>query len=286
MDRSAVDKTARATKELIGAFRRYPSTRRLIGTWLAEAEGTDMAESWKAPVGTAAADAEALQAEREANPLWNYFAGTTDGPGIWKWEHYFEIYHRHLARFIGSPVDLLEVGIFSGGSLGMWHDYFQGQCHIYGVDIEESCKAYESDDVSVFIGDQEDRSFWSRVKSEVPGIDVLIDDGGHTPDQQIVTLQEMLPFLRPGGVYVCEDVTGIHHRFTSFASGLVDQLNDFHQRSGHTPTDFVSPASTFQSAVHSIHFYPYVVVIEKHRTPPTEFVSSKRGSEWQPWMPR
>ena len=36
---------------------------------------------------------------------------------------------------------------------------------------------------------------------------------GHTPEQQIVTLEEMLPHLRPGGVYLCEDVHGIHHDF-------------------------------------------------------------------------
>jgi hypothetical protein len=54
----------------------------------------------------------------------------------------------------------------------------------------------------VFVGDQADRSFWKRVKQEVPNLGVVIDDGGHIPEQQIVTLEEMFPHLRPGGVYL------------------------------------------------------------------------------------
>ena len=52
-----------------------------------------------------------------ANPLWEYFAGHTQGNGIFKWTHYLDIYHRHLARFVGQPVHLAEVGVLGGGSL-------------------------------------------------------------------------------------------------------------------------------------------------------------------------
>ncbi len=48
-----------------------------------------------------------------------YFDAVTEGPGVWKWLHYFEIYQRHLAKFVGRPVTIVEVGVFSGGSLLM-----------------------------------------------------------------------------------------------------------------------------------------------------------------------
>ena len=215
-----------------------------------------------------------------SNPLWEYFRNHEQGHGLWKWEHYFDIYHRHFARFVGQKVNVLEVGIYSGGSLEMWRSYFGEDCHIYGVDIEQACKAYENDHISVFIGDQADRAFWRRFRNNVDGIDILIDDGGHTPEQQQTTLEELLPNLRPGGVYLCEDVHGSFNTFSAFASALVHELNGFRSIPGSLLRSSVSP---FQSAIHSIHFYPYVVVIEKHSVAPTTLSSQKRGTEWQPF---
>jgi hypothetical protein len=57
--------------------------------------------------------------QSSSNPLATYFNNNETGPGIWKWEHYFEIYHRHLEKFRGKPIRILEIGIYSGGSLGM-----------------------------------------------------------------------------------------------------------------------------------------------------------------------
>lgn len=224
----------------------------------------------------------AAQVPSSINPLREYFQDHKDGHGIWKWEHYFEIYHRHFSRFIGQKVDVLEIGIYSGGSLEMWRSYFGEKSHIYGVDIEEACKTYENDHVSVFIGDQADRAFWRTFRKNVEGIDILIDDGGHTPQQQQVTLEEMLRHIRPGGVYLCEDVHGSFNRFSAFSAGLVHDLNCMNIIPGApNPT---SAVSGFQSSIHSIHFYPYVVVIEKHRARPTKLSAPKHGTEWQPFL--
>jgi cephalosporin hydroxylase len=215
------------------------------------------------------------------NPLWHYFQNHKEGFGIWKWEHYFDIYHRHFARFVGQKVNVLEIGIYSGGSLEMYRSYFGEKSHIYGVDIHESCKAYENDHISVFIGDQADRSFWRTFKKSVQGIDILIDDGGHTPVQQQITLEEMLPYLSPGGVYVCEDVHGSYNDFSTFAAGLINELNAVNivSRSLHEST-----VSQFQSSINSIHFYPYLIVIEKNRVPVIKLSAPKHGTEWNPFL--
>src|ERR1700747_3085495 len=99
-----------------------------------------------------------------ANPLLSYFNSHREGPGIWKWMHYFDIYQRHFSKFVGREVHVLEVGIYSGGSLTMWREYFGKGCRVYGVDIDEACMAYKDEGIEVFIGDQADRSFWTRVK--------------------------------------------------------------------------------------------------------------------------
>src|SRR5262245_19556515 len=73
------------------------------------------------------------------NPLWRYFQAHTEWRGLHKWIHYFEIYHRHLAKFVGKEVRVVEVGIQSGGSLEMWMDYFGAGCRITGIDIDAEC---------------------------------------------------------------------------------------------------------------------------------------------------
>jgi SAM-dependent methyltransferase len=214
------------------------------------------------------------------NPLLQYFDSHQSGKGIWKWRHYFEIYHRHFAKFVGREVHIVEIGIFSGGSLDMWKTYFGRSCHVYGVDIEPACKNYESERVKIFIGDQADRNFWKTFREQVPVLDILIDDGGHAPDQQIISLEEILPHLRPGGVYLCEDVSRVHHRFAAYVSGLVDNLNAWTGEFDHSP----APTLGFQRQIHSIHQYPFVTVIEKREHPEDRLISERHGTEWQPYM--
>lgn len=216
------------------------------------------------------------------NPLWEFFQNRNTGHGVWKWEHYFEIYHRHLSKFVGRGPNVLEIGIYSGGSLEMWRSYFGEESRIYGVDIEPACKVYENDHVSVLIGDQGDRIFWKSFKEKINGIDVLIDDGGHTVEQQRITLEEMLPYLRMGGVYVCEDIHGGFNRFAAFAASLVNGLNEVNILS-ERPV-LTSDVSHFQQSIHSIHFYPYVTVIEKNDVRVTRLSAPKHGTQWQPFL--
>jgi len=214
------------------------------------------------------------------NPLRSYFDSHTQGRGIWKWLHYFDIYHRHLKKFVGREVRILEIGIYSGGSLEMWRNYFGSKCHIYGVDIEESCSVYNNDYIDVFVGDQADRGFWKAFKDKVHAIDILIDDGGHKSEQQIVTLEEMLPHLSPGGIYLCEDIHRTHNEFASYLHGLIKSLNSLEHSE---PTRGVRPTQ-FQSWIKSINFYPYVTVIEKAEKPEDIFIAPKHGTEWQPFL--
>jgi hypothetical protein len=250
---------------------------RLLGfAWYGH--GFRYAKGWSEP-GRPLDDRQLVALEQD-NRLWTYFQQHRDGPGIWKWEHYFAVYDRHCCKFVGRHPKVVEIGVFSGGSLGMWSDYF-GRCEIYGVDIEEACQVYERPGVRIFIGDQADRDFWARFTDEVPEIDLVIDDGGHTPRQQRVTLECLLPHLSRGGVYVCEDVAGIHNLFATFATGFVGELNR-HLEEG---AGGVTPCP-LQFGNFSLHFYPFMVVIERSEVPLTRLYAPKHGSQWQPFLDR
>ena len=87
-----------------------------------------------------------------------------------------------------------------------------------------------------------------------------------------------MPHLQPGGVYLCEDVTGSFNPFASYMSGLIHQLNAYSSciTNLDDPERRLSCKSTeFQSVTRSIHLYPYVSVIEKRKSPLAEFVAAK-----------
>src|SRR5262245_16986865 len=152
------------------------------------------------------------------NPLGAYFERHRIGPGIWKWKHYFDIYHRHLSPFRDKTVSILEIGVYSGGGLSMWADYFGPKAMIYGVDIEPACQTYASDQIRISIGDQGDRAFWRGFKKTAPSLDVVIDDGSHMANDQVISFEELFPHLRAGGVYICEDIHQRRNPFMAYAA--------------------------------------------------------------------
>ena len=108
--------------------------------------------------------------EPRSTELERYFDSATArrGPGVWKWRSYFSVYERHLSRFRGTDVHVMEIGIFSGGSLRMWRWYFGPRATIYGVDISNRTKVYENDPrygspARIVGGNQSDPDLWAAV---------------------------------------------------------------------------------------------------------------------------
>ncbi len=173
----------------------------------------------------------------------------------------------------------------------MWRQYFGGNAHIYGVDIQPECLAYESDRVEVFIGDQGDRKFWQEFRTKVPRLDIVIDDGSHVPEHQRITLEELLPHLRPGGVFLTEDmhgnwVYGAMNPFASYVHGLAHQLNAMSATEAIDGNlGYSCAAQAFQSAVNSVHLYPFAAVIERNEVAVDRLKAPKQGTEWQPFNP-
>jgi 23S rRNA U2552 (ribose-2'-O)-methylase RlmE/FtsJ len=202
------------------------------------------------------------------NDLEAYFAGNT-GNLIHKWQHYFEIYDRHFARYRGTDVHLLEIGVFQGGSLQMWKQYFGPKARIFGVDINPACKQFEEENVRIFSGDQADREFLRTLAREIPRIDILIDDGGHTMRQQIHTFEELFPHVQENGIYLCEDIHtsywrpyggGYHRRgtFIEYSKEFIDSIHAWHsQQPGRLDV------TDFTRSVSGLHFYDSILVIEK-----------------------
>lgn len=158
--------------------------------------------------------------------------------GMTKWLHYFEAYDRFFSRYRGKDVTILEIGVLKGGSLQMWENYFKvsdNKIQVYGIDINPECKRFESENIKIYIGSQEDREFLRKVKSDIGKVDILIDDGGHTMSQQIVTFEELFNLVADDGVYLCEDLHTSYMKsfggeykgdtFIEYSKNLIDYLH-------------------------------------------------------------
>jgi hypothetical protein len=262
--------------EAAGTAWRYPESMRYFARGYKYAQELPVRDEAAAAGQGAGANGSAPGAavSRE-NPLERYFDSQSEGAGIWKWRHYFDIYDRHLSRLreAGDPVHIVEIGVYGGGSLQMWREYFGAGTHIYGIDIDPTCRDLAGDGVDIFIGDQGDPEFWKSFLATSPKIDVVLDDGGHWPEQQMVTLECLLPAMRPGGVFICEDVQGAFQPFHAFVDGITHPLSGI----GFGKHALPGPV---HHHVDSVHRYPLVTVIETPRAGARRFESERHGSSF------
>jgi SAM-dependent methyltransferase len=96
--------------------------------------------------------------------------------------------------------------VLDGKSLETWNTYFP-KAQVYGLDIDPACLRFENTRTKVFIGSQADADLLADVRAQVPeGFDVIIDDGSHYVKHVIATFSGLFSHLKPGGIYVVEDL--------------------------------------------------------------------------------
>lgn len=138
------------------------------------------------------------------NPLYARFLANRTGTLLDKWVHYFPVYDSHLARFRGTAPRVLEIGVYHGGGMALWQDYFGPGARVVGIDSDPAALEVPPQG-TIVLGDQSDPDFLRHVVRLHGPFDVVIDDGGHTMNQQIVSVETLFPLMAPGGVYVVED---------------------------------------------------------------------------------
>ncbi len=156
-----------------------------------------------------------------------------------KWLHYFDIYEENFSKYKKRKITILEIGIAKGGSLRMWKNYFSSDSKIVGIDINPECKKFEKDNIKTYIGNQADVNFLGSVIKDIGKPDIIIDDGGHTSNQQILSFNYLFGHLNDKGTYLVEDTHTSYHSdfqdrqdgftFMDYAKSLADKLNLWYQ---------------------------------------------------------
>ena len=207
--------------------------------------------------------------ELASNPLFAYFAANRAGQPLDKWVHYFPIYERHMAGYRGTAARVLEIGVYRGGGLDLLRHYLGPEAYLAGVDIDKAAERAVRGRHPVELGDQADPDFLTAVSERHGPFDLVIDDGGHTMRQQIVSVETLFPLLAEGGIYLVEDCNtsywpeyAAEGEDTTFIGWLKERVDDLHAYH-HSRDDVL--ADPWQTALAAMHLYDSVAVLERTR---------------------
>lgn len=152
-----------------------------------------------------------------------------------KYKNYFSIYDQLLNNYRNKKIIFVEVGVFSGGSLFMWRNFFGKKAKIIGIDLNPKIKKFSKYGFDIVIGDQSSEKFWINFFKKYGKVDIVLDDGGHTNYQQIITTNNCVPNIKDGGMLITEDVHTSYikdkwynpskYSFINYSKKLIDDIN-------------------------------------------------------------
>lgn len=198
--------------------------------------------------------------------LLNLFVNNKGYP-VHKWHHYIPIYDHYFSKFRDRKVKFLEIGVFKGGSLQMWREYFGPDATIFGIDTDAQCKELDGIAGQVRIGSQVDNDFMRNVVEEMGGVDIVLDDGSHQAKHVRKTFQCLFPMMSPYSIYMIEDLHtsfwrgygGGYRSKSNFFSFANDLINDMHHFWHVNPIKYPKLADLCSG----IHFHDSIAVFER-----------------------
>jgi trans-aconitate methyltransferase len=118
-----------------------------------------------------------------------------------------EVYEKIFLDFKFKKINILEVGVSTGHSLILWHEFFP-KVSIYGIDNEltlekEFVKPFKRIKV-VRYGD----AYLKSTLSGFPDFDIAIDDASHYLHDQIKFMVNLYLKLNKDGIMLIEDIRG------------------------------------------------------------------------------
>lgn len=120
---------------------------------------------------------------------------------------YIQNYEQHFGHLRNVPIKMLELGVFHGGSLLMWNEFFLKGA-VVGLDLQPNPLQSMPDRVRFYQGSQDDIPLLSRIAEEnaPEGFDIIIDDAAHIGTIARTSFSWLFNnCLKSGGSYVIED---------------------------------------------------------------------------------
>ena len=132
----------------------------------------------------------------------------------------YESFWQSVDKF--RPQNVVELGIWDGGSLALWFECLQPQ-KLVGVDImEKTNSTYFQRYITSKKLCENIKTYWRTDQSDPKRLreivdaefseplDLVIDDASHFYEQTKASFECLFPLLRPGGFYIIEDWAWSH----------------------------------------------------------------------------
>jgi hypothetical protein len=131
-----------------------------------------------------------------------------------KYEQYSELYNLlDVLKKKNASMNILEIGIgghnkkYSGGQSLLALKYIYKNSNIIGFDYED--KTFLKDNrIKVYQGDQSNIKDLKNITNDFDKFDIIIDDGSHFANHQLITFDYLFHFLNDDGIYIIEDIQG------------------------------------------------------------------------------
>jgi len=178
---------------------------------------------------------------------------------------YFPVYDYLFAPYRNKNITFVEIGILGGGSLFMWRDFFGPKARIIGIDLNPDSKMWEEHGFEIYIGNQANEEFWTEFVGQVGEIDLILDDGGHTYEQQVTSLSMLIGSVKDGGMMVVEDTHTSYmkgfgqkkYSFMNFSKLLIDRINYRYSELNQNLSE---------KRIWSIEFFESIIAFKKNNT--------------------
>lgn len=119
---------------------------------------------------------------------------------------YINGYYNEAFADNSKPINLLEIGVYRGGSLQLWSQHFGPESKIYGFDVEDNIVPEFIDKPNIYFEFKDAYADETIAEFKDEYFDIIIDDGPHTLQSQIDCMVKWWPKLAVGGKMVIEDI--------------------------------------------------------------------------------
>jgi hypothetical protein len=124
---------------------------------------------------------------------------------------YFELIYNDLFRPLRESCKIfIEIGVYDCESIKLWRDYFIN-AEIVGIEynLEYSLNKLgntSTERLTFINADQSKEEDLISLSTRYPEVDIIMDDGSHVMRDQQITLAKLFKSVKPGGIYVLEDL--------------------------------------------------------------------------------